>query len=96
MNFLLDTMICSAHIRSHPKVFSHVLQHGGAIAVSTVTVGELWVQAVRRGMHSHFARGVGKLLIEFHLVPFDLDCAQRFGEVRSDLLARGLKVAPMR
>jgi tRNA(fMet)-specific endonuclease VapC len=92
LNFLLDTDICSAYIGGHGKVFNHVIQHGGALAVSTVTVGELWVTAVQRGMHSNFARGVSQLLQEFPVLPFDLDCAKRFGEVRAHLLSRGLDV----
>ena len=36
INFLLDTNICSAYIGARGKVFNRVLQHGGALAVSTV------------------------------------------------------------
>jgi predicted nucleic acid-binding protein len=91
-NFLLDSDTCSAYLRGHGKVFNRVIQHGGAMALAAVTAGELWVVAVRRGMESDFARGLGKLLDEFAVLPFDLDCAKRFGGIRADLLSRGLDI----
>jgi predicted nucleic acid-binding protein len=92
MNFLLDTNHCSAYLAQVPKVWNRVLQYGGGIAVSTVVVGELWVVAERRGHRSSYVQDLRRMLTEFHILPFDLDCAQRFGEVRADLLARGLDV----
>jgi predicted nucleic acid-binding protein len=91
-NFLLDTDICTARIRGHRKVFNRGIQHGGAIALSTATLGELLVQATLRGPQSKFARGVARLQKDLLLLLFDVDCAKRFGEVRADLLSRGLVV----
>jgi predicted nucleic acid-binding protein len=41
MPFLIDTDICSAHLRGSAKVTSRFLQHTGQLNLSVVTVGEL-------------------------------------------------------
>ena len=42
MNFLLDTDICSAHMR-HPASLAHrFIQHTGQLAISSVTLAELY------------------------------------------------------
>lgn len=47
MNFLIDTNICSAYIKGNRTVWSRFLQHAGGMALSVVTVGELWTWAKR-------------------------------------------------
>ena len=45
MSFLLDTDTCSVYLKGDPHLFNRFLQHGGALHVSTVTVGELYTWA---------------------------------------------------
>ena len=42
MSFLLDTDICSAHLRGDRKVFSKFVQYSGQLHVSVITAGELY------------------------------------------------------
>jgi tRNA(fMet)-specific endonuclease VapC len=48
MSFLLDTDICSAQLRGNRKVQSKIMLHGGQLALSTITLGELYVWAFGR------------------------------------------------
>jgi tRNA(fMet)-specific endonuclease VapC len=90
MNFLLDTNICSAHLRGNRQVFNRLLQHSGGLAVSTIVVGELYSWVHRLKTSPVRRQGLADLLSELHLLPVDHEVARRFGEVRAALLDRGL------
>jgi tRNA(fMet)-specific endonuclease VapC len=45
VNFLIDTDICSAHMRRPAKLAHRFFLHAGRIAVSTVTLAELYAGA---------------------------------------------------
>ena len=67
MNFLIDTNICSAYIKGNRTVWSRFLQHAGGMALSVITVGELWTWAKRaktrpeaRNGPSGFSVGAGR------------------------------------
>src|SRR5438045_1135548 len=47
MSFLLDTDICSAHLKGNRAVGNRFLQYTGGLHVSTVTLGELYTWAFR-------------------------------------------------
>ena len=95
MNFLLDTNICSAYLRDEPRVFNRFVQYGGTLAISTIVVGELFVWVLRRGKDSLIFQGMEGLLGHLTVLPYDLACAARFGEVRLALFARGLASSPV-
>jgi predicted nucleic acid-binding protein len=47
MKFLLDTDICSAHMR-RPARFAHrLIQHAGQVAISAVNLAELYAGAYK-------------------------------------------------
>ena len=46
MNFLLDTDICSAHMRRPTKLAHRFIQYTGQVAISTVTLAELYAGGV--------------------------------------------------
>jgi predicted nucleic acid-binding protein len=50
VNFLLDTDICSAHMRRPTKLARRFIQYTGQVAISTVTLAELYAGAYK---HSH-------------------------------------------
>jgi tRNA(fMet)-specific endonuclease VapC len=93
MNFLVDTDVCSAFLRGDHRVANRFLQYGGQVAISTVVVGELSVAAYRFGSQSTFARGLGELVRSMTVLPFDLPCADRFGQVRAGRLSVGQPAA---
>jgi tRNA(fMet)-specific endonuclease VapC len=92
MSFLLDTDICSAHMRRPTKLMHRFIQYTGQISISTVTLAELYSGAYK---HSHPARLVAliaDLLHEVRVMDFDSLCAEKFGQVRGPLLQRGISV----
>ena len=95
MNYLLDTNICSAYLRHDPKVFNRFVQHGGALTSSPIVAGELWVWALHHRKKPAFIEALENLLAELTMLPYDLATARRFGEVRADLLSRGLDAGPV-
>ena len=48
MSFLLDTDICSAHIKRPAGLMHRFVQHSGRLFLSTIALGELYVWAHRR------------------------------------------------
>ena len=47
MNFLLDTDICSAHMRRPAKLAHRFIQHTGQLAGSAITLAELYAGAYK-------------------------------------------------
>jgi tRNA(fMet)-specific endonuclease VapC len=89
MNFLVDSDICSAYLRAEPRVSHKFIQHGGQIALSTIVVGELSVVAEKHGQTSVFWERLDELVGGTEVLVYDLACARRFGEIRSQLIKRG-------
>ena len=92
MNFLLDTDTCSAHMRRPAQLAHRFVQHIGQLAISSVTLAELYAGAYK---HSHVNRLlalIADLLTEVRVLDFDATCAQTFGQVRGPLLQQGLSV----
>jgi len=47
MSFLIDTDVCSAHLRGDRGVFSKFVRHTGRLHVSAITAGELYSWVLR-------------------------------------------------
>ena len=93
MSFLIDTEVCSAYLKGDGWVFNRFVQYSGGINISAVTLGELYVWALRRHAPPSRLVGIGDLLSEVNVVPVDRDVARRFGEVRASLLDQGRPLA---
>lgn len=89
MNFLLDTNVCSAYLRNDPRVFNRFLQHGGALATSSIVAGELWVWALHHRKQPVFVQALENLLADMTVISYELAEAKRFAEIRAALLAQG-------
>ncbi len=94
MRYLIDTMICSAYLKGVSSVFSKFVQHGGGggLAVSTITVGELFVWAHRSRSAANRLRSLQEFLRDITVLDVTVDVAARFGEVRATLLDSGRPV----
>jgi tRNA(fMet)-specific endonuclease VapC len=96
VSFLLDTNICSAHLKQPSGLTHRFVQHSGRLYISTIVLGELYTWALRRGDN----RGL-ELIIERDLLPdlvvldFDLACAAAYGALRNELLRAGTVVNPV-
>jgi tRNA(fMet)-specific endonuclease VapC len=92
MTFLLDTDTCSAHMR-HPAQLAHrFIQHIGQLAISSVTLAELYAGAYKHSQANRLLALIADLLQDVRVIDFDPACAQRFGQVRGTLLQGGISV----
>lgn len=92
MNFLLDTDTCSAHMRRPAKLVHRFIQYTGQVAISCVTLAELYAGAYKHSQTNHLLTLIADLLQEVQLVDFDAPCAEKFGQVRGSLLQQGISV----
>ncbi len=90
MSFLLDTDICSAHVKGNYVVHTRFIQYGGRLNISTVTLGELWAWVRRAKAPPRRLQALRELLNQVEILPFDEAVADKFGEVRAWQLDRGL------
>jgi tRNA(fMet)-specific endonuclease VapC len=95
MSFLLDTDICSAYLKNDRTVVGRVTLHFGGLEVSVITVGELLTWARRTGAPAARLQGVQDLLRGVAVLDVTPQIAEKFGEVRADLLDRGIVVGQM-
>ena len=62
MSFLLDTDICSAFLKGDHRVGNRVIQYGGRLHVSAITVAELFTWALRSKAPPSRLQGLLELL----------------------------------
>ena len=92
MNFLLDTDTCSAHMRRPTKLAHRFIQYTGQLAISAVTLAELYAGACKHSQVARLVALINDLLQEVHIVDVDSSCAEKFGQVRGSLLQKGISV----
>ena len=95
MSFLIDTDVCSAHLRNTPSVTSRFLQHTGRLYVSVLTVGELLSWVFRKNSPPKYQHGLMGMMSDVSVLEVTQDVAWRFGEIRAELLDRGQPIASM-
>lgn len=94
MSFLLDTNICSAHLKRPAGLMHRFIQHSGRLHIPTVVLGELYAWAFHRKDPSQVVPRIeNDLLMDVAVLDFDSDCAKKFGEVRGQLLQQGIAVS---
>ncbi|WP_165233633.1 type II toxin-antitoxin system VapC family toxin [Aquisphaera insulae] len=94
MNFLLDTDICSAHLKRPAGLMHRFMQHSGGLCISSITLGELCTWAFKRPDSSESIRRIeNELLPDLTLLDFNSACAYQFGKVRAELLKVGISVS---
>jgi tRNA(fMet)-specific endonuclease VapC len=89
MSFLLDTDICSTHLKNPGRLTSRFLQHSGRLRVSVVTLGEILTWALRSNAPPERLQGVQELLKDVVLLEITEDVACQFGQLRASLLDAG-------
>ena len=90
MSFLLDTDICSAHLRDNRLVTPRVVQYAGRIHISVITAAELMVWALRRAAPSKRKAAVDGFLSAVAVLDVNRPIADQFGMLRADHLDRGV------
>lgn len=94
MSFLLDTDICSAHLKAG-ALTHRMVQYSGRLSISAITLAELYTWALRAKAPPHRPQGVLDLLNDVVVLDVTLDVARRFGEVQASLLDRGQRAPHM-
>jgi tRNA(fMet)-specific endonuclease VapC len=93
MNFLLDTDICSAHLKRSSGLMHRFSQHSGGLCVATIVLAELYTWAHQRKNPASITKRIeNDLLPDVTVLDFDSACAKKFGQVRGSLLQQGLSV----
>lgn len=95
MSFLLDTDTSSAYLKDNARVINRVIQYGGRLSVSMVTVGELYTWAFRPSASPRRLIDLASFLNDVAAWDLDLDVARKFGEVRAVLLDAGQRAPEM-
>jgi predicted nucleic acid-binding protein len=93
MSFLIDTDICSAHLRQVAPVVSRVLQYSGHLFVSALSVGELYTWTLRRNAPRRYSQILHGFLSDVAILDVDRDVARMFGRVRAESFDRGKPIA---
>ena len=96
MSFLLDTNICSAHLR-RPSGLSHrFVQHSGRLFIPTIVAAELYTWAYKQDDPTKILAAIKALLEhEVQVLPYDEKCAIEFGKINGALLRQGTTVSPV-
>ena len=92
MSFLLDTDICSFHLRGRPSLISRFIQYSGRLSISTISLGELYTWGFSAPNPTTRTRLIQELLTDVTLLPFDANCAERFGKLEAALIPNGITV----
>lgn len=93
MSFLLDTDICSAHMRQPNRLAHGFVMHTGQLAISTIVMAELYAVAFHHPSPARLLSAIADLLQDVAVLDFDAVCAEQFGRVRGTLLQGGISVA---
>jgi tRNA(fMet)-specific endonuclease VapC len=89
---LLDTNICSAHMRRPGGLAHRFFQYAGGVAVSTIVLAELYSGAHRHPNPARLLALIADLLREVAVLDFDSACAEQFGKVQGGMLPQGIMV----
>lgn len=89
MTFLLDTNICSAHMRRPAQLAHRFMQYVGQLAVPTIVLGELFAGAYQHSNPTRLLQLIDDLLQEVQVLDFDSACAEKFGIIRGTMHQQG-------
>ena len=94
--YLLDTNAVSAILRRHPRVCARAAAVPlSALAISSVTAGELQYGLAKRPDATALARLVSEFLRYTEILPWDARVARTYGTVRASLESVGVTIAPL-
>ena len=95
MSFLLDTDICSFHLKQKGNLTAKFLQYMGQLHISAITIGELFTWALRAKAPPRRLQSLLNLLNDLQVLEIGESVGRKFGEVRAALLDAGTPVPEM-
>lgn len=95
MSFLLDTNICSAHMKRPAGLAHRFMQHQGRLHIAAVALAELYAGAYLAPHTAKLLASIRRLLDDVSILPFDEEPARVFGQLRGQLQGSGVTVNPV-
>lgn len=95
MSYLLNTNICSAHIRRPAGLAHRFIQHSGRLWVPTVVLAELYAGAYILPDPKRILAGIADLMQDLGVLPFGEACAEQFGRLRGEMKRLGFTTSPI-
>ena len=92
MTHLLDTNICSAHMRRPGGLAHYFFQYSGRIAIPSVVLAELYAGAYKHPNSFRLLTLIADLLPEVAVLDFDSACDEQFGKSQVELWQKGIAV----
>jgi tRNA(fMet)-specific endonuclease VapC len=92
MSFLLDTNICSAHMKRPAGLVHRFFQHSGNLHIASVTLAELYSGAFTSMTPNSYLTPIQDLLQEVTLLHFDDVAAWQYGQLSGQLKKIGIVV----
>ena len=93
LRFLLDTDTAIGLLRNRETLpRTRFIEYAGAIAISSISVFELWYGAERSSDPTRNRHAVEELLSLLTTLDFDLDAASQAAEIRAALAAAGTPI----
>jgi tRNA(fMet)-specific endonuclease VapC len=94
MSYLLDTNICSAHLKRPAGLMHRFVQHAGRLFIPSIVLGELYAWAYQRSSPQPLLDRIdNELLADVAVLDFDRRSAAEFGRIHGQLLRRGQSVS---
>jgi tRNA(fMet)-specific endonuclease VapC len=91
---MLDTNAISAVVKGRAGVLSETMNHR-PFCISVITEAELRFGLARRPINTDLRRIIESLLLAADIRTWTSVCAQRYGQLRTELEALGKPLAPM-
>jgi tRNA(fMet)-specific endonuclease VapC len=95
VSFLLDTNICSAHIRRPAGLAHRFVQHSGRLWIPSIVLAELYTGAYLLDNPSKIFAAIDDLRKDVAVLVFDEQCAEEFGKLRGVLKRLGVSGNPV-
>jgi tRNA(fMet)-specific endonuclease VapC len=95
VSFLLDTNICSAHIRRPAGLAHRFIQHSGRLWVPSIVLAELYAGAYLLDDPRRILTAIDDLRRDVGVLVFDERCAEEFGKLRGVVKRLGASGNPM-
>lgn len=93
---MLDTNICSAHLKRPAGLTHYFIQHSGRLFVPMPVVGELYTWAHHRNSPQQLIHRIeNELLKDVVILDVDKPCAIEFGRLNGQLLRVGITINPV-
>ncbi len=95
IKYMLDTNILIYTIKNRQKKVREAFkQHAEFLAISTISLGELFYGAEKSSQPDRSLADIESLAARLEVVPFDSEAAIHFGQVRAELEKTGKIIGP--